>query len=351
MTSRVDNEGDLLRKVRFFEGLASVHPEFGLILLKPDAPDNTLPNLLQMLNRHDIEIVADGGRVSLSRGDVFKLFLQGSDESYVDYMSSGYVRPLLVSGYDAIERLGWIKAELRLELGLHRAELANVIHTADEGIELERQTGHFFSDAIIFACADLAVNWHIGFDCVADALTARRVRVDWIGLLVDFVDLPFFRATLSRLDLGSCSSLLGVRLASGRVVFPSPWKYEVFFQDINECEFRRRVLAGGGLEVVSPSVAWTDKPRPQHYAELELLLEELAGDSAGRVVATQAGGRISALHTVCAEDDFATAEVKRRCATILAAQPWGGTGDLTQEIWRTMSRGSLLRFLHAMPNL
>lgn len=351
MTDRVDNERDLLRKTRFFEGLASIRPEFGLILLKPDAQDDTLSNLLQMLKRHDLQIVADGGHVPLSRNDVFNLFLQGSDESYVEYMSSGYVRPLLVSGYDAIERLGWIKAELRLRLGLHRAELANIVHTSDEGIELERQTKHFFAEEVIFACADLAVNWHTSLECIADALIQRRVRVDWVGLVVSFEDLPSFRIALPRLDLGICSSLLGVRLASGSVIFPSPWKYEVFFQDLSEHDFRQNALSGGGLEVVSPSVTLTDAPLPQHYPELERLLEKLACDAARRVVARYAGGRVFALHTVCAEDDFATAEVKRRCATILAARPWGGTGDLTHEKWRTMSRGSLLRFLHAMPNL
>ncbi|HWT29806.1 MAG TPA: hypothetical protein VN240_02135 [Propylenella sp.] len=347
----MQRETHLLRKARVFEGLGAFGKETGLALLKPGVSQAVVDTFVALCEGAGLTIVADGGRFHLTLDDMGSLFLN-QDRDYCAYMTSGGVRPFLVEGENAVQRLTWVKAVLRLQHGAHLADIENIVHTADEGIEIERQTKFFFFGHAVTAHADLAITWQPDLLDIAGAMAKRNLRVHWLGLVIEHDDLTAFIDSLDHLEFGEHFCIFGIRFRDNdlsRVLFPSPFEWEIFFKRAPADILQTAILSRGGLCAVEPDRSALTFPshdrsdfRPEPGASVPLLIRQL--DLFDR-------SRLMAIRTLHPADGFFEAEVVRKCAATLHLQPWGGSDSPAATNWRPMGRGSFERFIYAMPDL
>ena len=108
--------------------------EHAIILLKPSPIKGILHEcLIHQFETYNLTIL-ENKVINLTVEQVDSAFTSlYQKEDYIKYMTSGSIDVFLIKGDDAINKSKLIKRQIRLNYGVTRFDLHNLIHSSDEG--------------------------------------------------------------------------------------------------------------------------------------------------------------------------------------------------------------------------
>lgn len=130
-----------------YKNAIAAHREMAVVILKPGyslSVENLLPKLFKENGCELVQVKTIG----LTPQIIHKLFHK-QDSSYIKYLLSGPVKIFLLSGHMAIRRVYELKHKIRREFHRDTQSYDNIVHAADEGVEISLALDIFFPEYAI----------------------------------------------------------------------------------------------------------------------------------------------------------------------------------------------------------
>ena len=152
-------------------GKLKLKPEYNIFLIKPDGIQQKVLNEFGMLCQNERIEIMDTRYIKIEPSEVQWLFNTGNDSlEYGSYMGRDSVLVGICRGKNAFEKTRDIKYQIRKEHGVLEC-MENLLHTAEPGVEFERQFCRFFPDLDIrqfgLGC-DLYTGRSWNFECLKE---------------------------------------------------------------------------------------------------------------------------------------------------------------------------------------
>lgn len=245
----------ILEKLNVFGGLSVDFVEDGLVMFKPDCTRDTINSFTERCGEVGLVLASCRYDLQLQNEDVRACFAPPYDVEYVKYLTEGTTTVAIYSGFDAVEKLRWIKREVRFELGVNGDDMRNFIHTAEDGTEIAIQYGHFFPRRRRKAWSDLFVLWHPSQKTQFVEKLSNNRFLRWVGIGVLYEEIGQFLHEFVNGPTFGLSQLLAVSICVNGTRYtclPTPHKAGIVFEGKSPKKLVERIREDGGIVSFDP---------------------------------------------------------------------------------------------------